>query len=304
MLESQREYIVKHFSNGELLFDEPMKDHTSFKIGGPADLFYIPHKVEHIKAMIDYCKSEGISYYIIGNGSNLLVGDKGYRGVVIQVYKNLSHVNIDENGNVYAEAGVLLSKLSKLIYNASLKGFEFASGIPGTLGGAVFMNAGAYGGEIKDVLVDATVLSHEGEFRELRNEELELAYRHSVLMERGDIVVSANLKLENGSSDEIKAIMDDLNGRRKDKQPLDKPSAGSTFKRPVGYYAGKLIMDAGLRGYQIGGAQVSEKHCGFVINTGDATSADVLALIKYIQKEVKEQFDVELEPEVRMIGEF
>lgn len=304
MLESQKKYIVEHFADSELLFDEPMKDHTSFKIGGPVDLFFIPNTVEHIKEMIAYLKSEGIPYYIIGNGSNLLVADKGYRGVIIQVYKNLSHVNIDEDGNVYAEAGVLLVKLAKMIYNASFEGFEFASGIPGTLGGGVYMNAGAYGGEIKDVLVDATVLSRDGEFQVVKNEDLKLAYRHSILMDRGDIVVSANLKFQQGSKEHIKAIMDDLNGRRKDKQPLDKPSAGSTFKRPVGFYAGKLIMDAGLRGYQMGGARVSDKHCGFVINTGDATSADVLALITYIQQEVKKQFDVELEPEVRMIGDF
>lgn len=303
MLESHITYIREHFSDVELLFDEPMKDHTSFKIGGPADLFFVPNTVEHISEMIAYCKSQGIDYYIMGNGSNLLVGDKGFRGVIIQVCKNLSRVTI-EDGKVYAEAGVLLSKLAKMIYKESLVGFEFASGIPGTLGGAVYMNAGAYGGEIKDVLVDATVLSRDGNLRVMKNEALELAYRHSILMKKGDIVISANLKLKPGKQEAIKAVMDDLNGRRKDKQPLEKPSAGSTFKRPVGYYAGKLIMDAGLRGYQIGGARVSDKHCGFVVNEGGATGADVMALIKYIQAEVKKQFGVDLEPEVRMIGEF
>ncbi len=256
--------------------------------------------------MITYCRSNDISYYIIGNGSNLLVSDEGYRGVIIQVYKNLSHILLD-GCKVYAEAGVLLSKLAKTIYKSSLGGFEFASGgIPGTLGGAVYMNAGAYGGEIKDILVDATILSRDGEFKTVTCHELELGYRHSVLMDRGgDIVVSANMVFEQSDQESIKTLMDELNQRRKDKQPpLEKPSAGSTFKRPVGYYAGKLIMDAGLRGYQIGGARVSDKHCGFVINTGNASSKDVVNLIEHIQNEVKRKFGVDLEPEVRMIGEF
>lgn len=302
MLESQICYLRENFKMSTLLFDEPMKGHTSFKIGGPADLFFIPKTVAQIKEMIRYCNRETIAYYIVGNGSNLLVSDKGYRGVIIQVYKNLSSVTIEEN-KVYAEAGVLLSRLAKEIHKNALQGFEFASGIPGTLGGAVYMNAGAYGGEIKDVLVDATVLSRQGDFRTVQNKDLDLDYRHSSLMAHGDIVVSANLAFEYGHIDEIKAKMDDFNGRRKDKQPLEKPSAGSTFKRPEGYYAGKLIMDAGLRGHHIGGAMVSNKHCGFVINTGDATCKDVLSLIGYVQSEVKKQFDVELETEVRLIGE-
>lgn len=303
MLEQHISYIEQRFSVNELLFNEPMSDHTSFKIGGPADLFFMPNCVEDLSDMIEYCKAQEIQFYIIGNGSNLLVGDKGFRGVIIQIYKNLSHVTID-GGKVHAEAGVLLSKLAKLIYKESLEGFEFASGIPGTLGGAVYMNAGAYGGEIKDVLLEATVISRDGEIRTVSNEELELDYRHSVLMEKEDIVLSAELKLGVGTQIAIKTQMDDLNQRRRDKQPVEKPSAGSTFKRPTGYYAGKLIMDAGLRGHQIGGARVSDKHCGFVINTGKATSADVMALIQHIQKEVKKQFGVDLEPEVRMIGEF
>ncbi len=303
MRESQLRYIKEHFEGSELLFNEPMNLHTSFKIGGPADLFFVPNTVDHIKEMITYCRSNDISYYIIGNGSNLLVSDEGYRGVIIQVYKNLSHILLD-GCKVYAEAGVLLSKLAKTIYKSSLGGFEFASGIPGTLGGAVYMNAGAYGGEIKDILVDATILSRDGEFKTVTCHELELGYRHSVLMDRGDIVVSANMVFEQSDQESIKTLMDELNQRRKDKQPLEKPSAGSTFKRPVGYYAGKLIMDAGLRGYQIGGARVSDKHCGFVINTGNASSKDVVNLIEHIQNEVKRKFGVDLEPEVRMIGEF
>lgn len=295
--------MVQSFNENSLFWDEPMKEHTSFKIGGPAELFFVPATVEDLERMLTYCHNEEISTYIMGNGSNLLVGDKGYKGVIIQVFRNLSEVRIEGN-HVHAEAGVLLSKLANVICEAKLEGFEFASGIPGTLGGAVYMNAGAYGGEIKDVLISSKVLSRQGEIKVLSNEALELGYRHSALMDAGDIVLSAEIGLEPGESASIRDKMDDLNQRRKDKQPVEKPSAGSTFKRPEGYYAGKLIMDAGLRGYQIGGAQVSEKHCGFVVNTGNATGKDVIALIDYIQKAVKAQFEVDLEPEVRMIGEF
>ena len=303
MTNELRDTIKNLFESQELYFDEPMKGHTSFKIGGPATLFFVPSTVDHLKTMIDLCRAEQIPFYIMGNGSNLLVGDKGYQGVVIQVFKNLSQWSI-EGDLIEAEAGILLSKLANRIYDAGLTGFEFASGIPGTLGGAVYMNAGAYGGEMKDVLISATVLSRRGQIREVLNADLDLGYRHSVLMAQGDIVLSAKMRLDQGEPAEIRALMVELNQRRKDKQPVEKPSAGSTFKRPVGHYAGKLIMDAGLRGYQIGGARVSDKHCGFVINTGDATGEDVLALIKHIQMEVKNQFGVDLEPEVRMIGEF
>lgn len=298
-----KETIEAQMISEELLWHEPMSRHTSFKIGGPADLFFMPGTIEHLEWMIGFCRDHGVAIYIMGNGSNLLVGDKGYRGVVIQVYRNLSSYVI-EGRKVVAEAGILLSKLANRIHDAKLTGFEFASGIPGTLGGAVYMNAGAYGGEMKDILVSAKVLTRNGDIKTLSNEALELAYRHSALMKDQDIVLSAEMVLEPGQQPDIRGMMDELNKRRKDKQPVERPSAGSTFKRPVGYYAGKLIMDAGLRGYQIGGAQVSEKHCGFVINTGEGTASDVLALVKYIQKEVKEQFGVDLEPEVRMIGEF
>lgn len=298
-----KEEIIRRFNSETLLWQEPMKLHTSFKIGGPADLFFVPKSVDKLMEMIQFCREFSLPFYIMGNGSNLLVGDKGYRGVVIQVYKNLSGFSIEGN-RVKAEAGILLSTLANRIYEAGLEGFEFASGIPGTLGGAVYMNAGAYGGEMKDVIVAAKVLTRDGQIKSLSNKALDLSYRHSALMKEGDIVISTELMLGAGVQKDIRGKMDDLNFRRKDKQPLEKPSAGSTFKRPEGYYAGKLIMDAGLRGYQIGGAQVSEKHCGFVINTGNATSRDVMALIKYIQKEVKKQFGVDLEPEVRMIGDF
>ena len=298
-----RTIIKGMFDPEELYFDEPMKDHTSFRIGGPAALFFLPSTVANLKSMIAFCQENEIAFYIMGNGSNLLVGDRGYDGVIIQVFRNLSQWSI--NGQVVeAEAGLLLSKLANCIYDAGLGGFEFASGIPGTLGGAVYMNAGAYGGEMKDVLISARVLSRQGDLREVLKEDLGLGYRHSNLMAQGDIVLSAKIQLEHGEPTVIKGLMTELNKKRKDKQPLEKPSAGSTFKRPEGYYAGKLIMDAGLRGYQIGGAQVSEKHCGFVVNTGQATGEDVIALIKHIQKEVKNQFGVDLEPEVRMIGDF
>lgn len=301
MLESQRNEILKKFEEDELFFDEPMKNHTSFKIGGPADLFFVPKSIDHIEEMLNYLKIEKIQYYIIGNGSNLLVKDKGYRGVIIQVSKNLSQYKIVDN-EVYAEAGILLTRLARGICAASLEGFEFASGIPGTLGGAVYMNAGAYGGEIKDVLVEATVLTRDGKIKMLTNEALDLSYRYSSLQIEKDIVLSVKLNLNKGVPQKIKTLMTELNKRRSDKQPIEKPSAGSTFKRPVGYYAGKLIMDAGLRGYQIGGARVSNKHCGFIINTGNATCEDVIALINHIQEQVKVQFGVQLEPEVRMIG--
>lgn len=303
MTNELRKAIKTLFEPEELYFNEPMKLHTSFKIGGPATLLFVPSTVEHLEAMIDLCTKKGLLFYIMGNGSNLLVGDKGYSGVVIQVYKNLSACSI-KSSMVEAEAGILLSKLANRIHDAGLTGFEFASGIPGTLGGAVYMNAGAYGGEMKHVLISAKVLSRTGVITEVENEALQLGYRHSGLMEQGDIVLSAKIQLEQGESVAIKARMDELNKKRKDKQPVEKPSAGSTFKRPVGYYAGKLIMDAGLRGYQIGGARVSDKHCGFVINTGGATGEDVLALINHIQLEVKKQFGIDLEPEVRMIGDF
>lgn len=302
-IKDYKEMIEADFGGAGLLWDEHMSAHTSFKIGGPADLFFIPESVASLKSMVAFCQEKGIDFYIMGNGSNLLVGDGGYRGVVIQVYRNLNRCTIHD-GKVTAEAGILLSKLANMIYDAGLKGFEFASGIPGTLGGAVYMNAGAYGGEIKDVLVNATIMTMTGEVKVIEAKALDLGYRHSSLMAQRDVVLSAELSLESGEQRSIRAVMDDLNQRRRDKQPVEKPSAGSTFKRPVGYYAGKLIMDAGLRGYQIGGARVSDKHCGFVINTGGATGKDVRALIDHIQSEVRRQFGVDLETEVRMIGEF
>ncbi|TCK93483.1 UDP-N-acetylmuramate dehydrogenase [Natranaerovirga hydrolytica] len=293
--------LVTLLDKEDILLNEPMRNHTSFKIGGPVDFFLLPRNPEELAQVITLCKKESVPYCIIGNGSNLLVKDEGFRGVIIQVYKNLSQVTIEDT-TVKAQAGILLSTLSKKICKAGLKGFEFASGIPGTLGGAVCMNAGAYGGEISHVIVSATVIDHDGNLISLDKEQLELGYRTSIIQKNNLIVVNAQLELVKGDVEEIQDIIKDLNNRRKEKQPLELPSAGSTFKRPTGYYAGKLIMDAGLRGYRIGDAQISQKHCGFIVNVGKASAEDVIKLIQYVQKEVKDKFQVDLETEVRIIG--
>lgn len=283
-----------------ILVDEPMSRHTTFRVGGPADFFVTPKAKEEVRDVIRICKEAGMPYYIIGNGSNLLVSDAGYRGVIVQIYKEMNEVKV-EGDLVKAQAGALLSGIAAKALAAELTGFEFASGIPGTIGGACVMNAGAYGGEMKDVLESVTVLTGEGKIIELGRNELELGYRTSVIAKKGYIVLGAVLKLERGDGEKIKTYMDELKEKRVTKQPLEYPSAGSTFKRPEGYFAGKLIEDAGLRGYRVGDAQVSEKHCGFVVNRGKATCAEVLQLIEEVQKKVKEQFGVQLEPEVRII---
>lgn len=284
-------------------FEEPMKKHTTFRIGGAADYYLCPHTSEEIREIIQVCREEQIPWFVIGNGSNLLVSDSGYRGAVIQIYRNFSRVVCEETV-IRAQAGALLSQIAAQAQKSSLTGFEFAAGIPGTLGGAVTMNAGAYGGEMKDVLKSATVLTGDGQIRRLSAEELKLGYRTSIIKSGEYTVLEAEIGLERGDEEKIRSRMEELREQRKTKQPLEYPSAGSTFKRPEGYFAGKLIMDAGLRGFCVGGAQVSEKHCGFVINTGDATAADVVGLIREIQRRVEEQFGVKLEPEVRFLGEF
>ena len=284
-------------------FEEPMKKHTTFRIGGAADYYLCPHTPEEILEIIQVCREEQIPWFVIGNGSNLLVSDSGYRGAVIQIYRNFSRVVCEETV-IRAQAGALLSQIAAQAQKSSLTGFEFAAGIPGTLGGAVTMNAGAYGGEMKDVLKSATVLTGDGQIRRLSAEELKLGYRTSIIKSGEYTVLEAEIGLERGDEEKIRSRMEELREQRKTKQPLEYPSAGSTFKRPEGYFAGKLIMDAGLRGFCVGGAQVSEKHCGFVINTGDATAADVVGLICEIQRRVEEQFGVKLEPEVRFLGEF
>lgn len=294
--------LREKFENIEIIQDAPLKDYTSFKIGGPADLMIRPDSISQLGCIMEEVRARDIPYFILGNGSNLLVNDKGFRGVVIQIYKNMGHMHI-ENGHVVAQAGILLSTLSKRIAKETLAGFEFASGIPGTLGGAVYMNAGAYGGEIKDHIISVTAMDKDGGIHKFNKDECKLGYRHSVFQENDYFILEAEFQFPLGEAEEIESKMKDFTARRKDKQPLDKPSAGSTFKRPEGYYAGKLIMDAGLRGYSIGDAQVSEKHCGFVINKGNATACDVIALINYVRKRVYSEFRVEMHPEVRILGE-
>jgi len=284
----------------EIKKNEPLKNHTSFKIGGPADEFCEVSREEDIKELIEYAKEKGIPYTIMGNGSNLLVSDKGVRGLVIKLSKGFDSVEV-KGDKIFAKAGILLSKLANFALDNELSGLEFASGIPGTLGGAIYMNAGAYGGEMKDVIKKVTYFSN-GEIKE--SNDLDFGYRHSRFSGTEDIVLSAEIQLKKADPAEIRAKMDDFKERRCSKQPLSMPSAGSTFKRPEGYFAGKLIEDAGLKGKTIGGAQVSEKHSGFVVNTGDATAQDVLDLIKYIQDTVFEKFGVKLETEVKMLGEF
>lgn len=285
-----------------ILENEPMSKHTTFRIGGNAEVFVSP-KISQVADIIKLAKEYEIPVTIIGNGSNLLVGDKGIPGLVLSFGKDAEEIQVDGSCMIVS-AGALLSKIAAEAAKRSLTGFEFAAGIPGTLGGAIVMNAGAYGGEIKDVLISATVLTPEGEVLELSNGELDLSYRHSCVPENGYIVLEAVLEFMPGEEAVIREKMAELKKSRVEKQPLEYPSAGSTFKRPEGYFAGKLILDAELRGYTVGGAQVSEKHCGFVVNKGNATAADVLQLIEDVKKNVYDKFQVELEPEVKMIGEF
>lgn len=286
-----------------VLTDEPMKQHTTFKIGGPTDYFLVPETGEEVGEIIKICRKTDTPYFILGNGSNLLVGDGGYRGAVIQVYRNMSAVTV-EGTTITAQAGALLSAVAAAAKNASLTGFEFAGGIPGTVGGAAVMNAGAYGGEMKDVLVEVTVMDAEGKIFAIPAEKLELGYRTSVIKKAGYIVLEAKIRLKEGDQEAIRERMKELTIQRTTKQPLEYPSAGSTFKRPEGYFAGKLVMDSGLRGYQVGGARVSEKHCGFVINAGDATAKDVRTLMDNVRDIVYEKYGVALEPEVKFLGEF
>ena len=302
---SSRFYNILSEIAGEsnILKDEPMSMHTSFKIGGKADYFVTPDSISDLCETVELCRKFNVSYTVLGNGSNVLVSDKGYRGAIIQIQKNICGVRVDGE-EIYAESGALLSKISSEAVRAGLEGFEFASGIPGTLGGAVIMNAGAYGGEIKDVLVKADVFKPGEGIVELTNKELALGYRTSRVKHTDWIVLGALLRLKKGDKDAIVSKIEQLKEERNAKQPLDLPSAGSAFKRPEGHFAGKLIMDAGLRGYSIGDAAVSEKHCGFLVNKGNATASDMKKLFNEIIREVKEKFDVTLEPEVRFIGEF
>mgnify|MGYP000451962823 CR=1 FL=1 len=285
-----------------IFMEEPMKKHTTFRVGGPADVLVQPDETA-LAAILALCRQYHVSYSFIGNGSNLLVGDKGIRGVVIEMTDPMGNIEVDGT-KITAQAGAMLSKIANTAASNGLGGMEFAAGIPGSMGGAVTMNAGAYGGEMKDVIRQVTVLTPECEQKVLSREELDLSYRHSCIPKKHFLVLEAELSLTPALEQEIRAKMAELREKRVEKQPLEYPSAGSTFKRPEGYFAGKLIMDAGLRGYAVGDAQVSEKHCGFVINRGNATAAEILQLMKDVQERVKKQSGVTLEPEVKMIGEF
>lgn len=285
----------------DIKIDEKLSEYVNFKVGGPADILLIPNSKEQVIKSIKICKENNIPFYLIGNGSNILVRDGGFRGVVLSL-KNVKNIYVDGE-KIEAECGVMLKEVSDKAIENSLTGFEFACGIPGTIGGAVFMNAGAYDGEISKVIESAEVIDENCNIIRLSREELDFEYRSSLVMKKGYTVLSAVFKLEKGQVKTIKELIEDLTNKRESKQPLEYPSAGSTFKRPTGYFAGKLIQDAGLKGYSIGGAAVSEKHSGFVINKGNATAKDITDLIKHIQDEVKKQFGVDLHPEVRIIGE-
>ena len=281
---------------------EPMAKHTTFKTGGTADLFLMPQNGQAVKEVMALLHTYQVPVTILGNGSNMLVQDGGIRGAVIQLYTRMQEIAV-KNQEITVQCGALLSAIAAAAAENSLAGFAFASGIPGTFGGAVVMNAGAYGGEMKDVLRTVDVLTPELEFLTLPAEDLKLSYRHSSIPEKGYLVLGGTISLEKGSKDEIKEKMAELAQQRREKQPLQYPSAGSTFKRPEGYFAGKLISDAGLKGKTIGGAQVSEKHAGFIVNIGNATSKDILDLIAYCQEAVWEKFGVKLETEVKITGE-
>lgn len=284
--------------------DERLEFHTSLHIGGECDYLVTPSSCDEIKEVIRVCIENQVSFFVMGNGSNLLVSDKGYKGVIIKLGEKFSQITIADGGQVTAQAGVALSKLANKVAESGLSGFEFASGIPGTLGGAVTMNAGAYGGDMNQCVVEATVMDLSGDIKELNNEELELGYRTSILQKKDYILLEAVIKLEKGLREEIFRKMKDLNARRRDKQPLEYYSCGSTFKRPTGFYAGKLIEDSGLKGYTVGGASVSEKHSGFIINKGNATAKDFMTVIEDVKRIVYDKQGVRLEPEVRFLGDF
>jgi len=297
--------LVNIVGDENVIENEPMSKHTSFKIGGNADFFTTPRTTEQIKEIITYCVKNAIPYFVIGNGSNLLVCDDGYRGIIIQLFEKFNHIEYADNGQkiiVKAQAGVMLGFLGNELMKRSITGFEFATGIPGTVGGAIMMNAGAYDGEIKDVIINATLMDSIGNVVKLNNSQLELGYRTSIISKKEYIVLEAEFELEEGNQEAIKNKLNDFTMRRREKQPLELPSAGSIFKRPKGHFAGKLICDANLMGYTVGGAQVSKKHAGFVVNIGNATAADIIQLTDDVKNKVKEQAGVDLELEVKKLG--
>lgn len=292
--------IAEVVGSDNVVMNEDMGKHTTFRAGGKAEYFITPD-MDTLPGVVEYLKREDYPYYIIGNGSNLLVKDSGYKGAIIRITTGFNHYHIDGN-TITAGAGMMLAKLAAIACENGLKGLEFASGIPGTLGGAVTMNAGAYGGEMSQVLKYVKVMDSSGDIITLNRDELNLGYRHSIIMEQEMIVLEVCVCLEEGDAESIRETMNELAEKRKEKQPLEYPSAGSTFKRPEGYFAGKLIMDAGLRGRMHGGAQVSEKHCGFIVNRQNASATDIIELMEEVTRCVYEKYGVKLEPEVRILG--
>ena len=292
------DFAIKNGCKAE--FNEPLKKHTSFKIGGNASLFIVPEDDKALSEVLKKCTEENARVLLLGNGSNMLVCDEGIDAVVILMLREKGKIELIDNNLIKCDAGVSLTKVCRFAYEKSLSGIEFAFGIPGSVGGAVYMNAGAYGGEIKDVIVECEYMTYDGQIRTISKDDMCLGYRTSIFNSNNFVILNATFKLERDEQSNIKARMDDFLSRRKDKQPLEYPSAGSTFKRPEGYFAGALIQESGLKGYSIGGAQVSEKHAGFVINKGNATAKDVTELIEFIKNKVKEDSGIELEPEVKI----
>jgi len=297
------EHLCRIMEPARVRTDEPMSAHTTFRIGGPADYFVQPADETELAGVLALCRQEALEHFIIGNGSNLLVSDEGYRGLIIQLGGRFGQIRFEGTG-VTAQAGARLSVIARSAMEQGLSGLEFASGIPGSLGGAVLMNAGAYGGEMKQVVTGVRLMDADGEVRTVTGEEMQFGYRYSLAQSENLIVLEAVMQLQPGQKEEISAHMEELRRRRVERQPLDLPSAGSTFKRPEGYFAGKLIMDAGLRGYRCGGAMVSGKHCGFVVNAGGATAMDVWQVMRDVRQKVQEASGVALEPEVRLLGVF
>lgn len=287
--------------NEQILINVPMKDHTSMRVGGNAKMLVLPSKASQVKEVVKYLCEINIPYYVIGNGTNVIVCDSGFDGVIIKISDNFSSIEIDQN-IINAKSGASIVSVSNFACQNSLSGLEFAAGIPGSVGGAVVMNAGAYDGEMKDVVIEATCINNAADEVQLCSEELQFGYRTSRMQKDNLLVLAVKMRLNEGNKNEIKEKMKQLNNRRRAKQPLNLPSSGSVFKRPVGYYAGKLIEDAGLKGYKIGGAQVSEKHCGFIVNTGTASATDVIELIEYVKKKVFENSGVMLQQEVKILG--
>ena len=300
-----RQVFVQNFRNhiikGEVLEQEPMARHTTFKVGGPADLFVEPGSREEIRFALEAARRDQVPFFIVGKGSNLLVSDEGYRGMILHIGTKMSQITVRDD-LIEAEAGAPLSKIARTAFEHGLTGMEFAAGIPGSLGGAVVMNAGAYGSEMKDILSEVDVFAQDGSLLTIPADELALSYRHSCILDKGYIVLAARIRLHPGEPEAISRRMNELARARKEKQPLEYPSAGSTFKRPEGYFAGKLVQDAGLKGYAVGGARISDKHSGFVINAGGANAEEIRSLIRQVQSKVNSQFGVMLEPEVRFLG--